>query len=68
MPRSRSIFIQSERVSAALALGLDLAGQIDGAAEQQQLFGQRGLAGVRMRDDRESAAAGDLSGKRGTRG
>ncbi len=28
-------------------LGLDLAGQLDGAAEQQQLLGQRGLAGVR---------------------
>ena len=26
---------------------LDGAGQLDGAAEQQQLFGQRGLAGIR---------------------
>ncbi len=36
---------------AAFALGLDLPRQIDGAAEQQQLFGQRGLAGVRMGND-----------------
>ena len=36
---------------APLALGLDLPRQIDGAAEQQQLFGQRGLAGVRVGND-----------------
>ena len=41
----------------AVLLGLDLAGQLDRAAEQQQLFGQRRLAGVGVRDDRESAAA-----------
>ena len=45
---------------AAVALGLDVAGELDRAAEQQQLLGQRGLAGVRMRDDREGAAALDL--------
>jgi hypothetical protein len=28
-----------------VALGLDLAGELDRAAEQQQLLGQRGLAG-----------------------
>ena len=49
---------------APLALGLDLAGEIDRAAEQQQLFGQRGLAGVRMRDDRKGAAARHFIGKR----
>lgn len=38
-------------------LGLDLAGKLNGATEQQQLFGERGLAGVRVRDDREGAAA-----------
>jgi hypothetical protein len=35
MPRSRSIFIQSDRVWIAVLLGLDLAGQLDRAAEQQ---------------------------------
>jgi hypothetical protein len=61
MPRSRSIFIQSERVSAAVpSCALHLAGELDGAAEQQQLFGQRRLAGVRVRDDREGAAAPPL--------
>ena len=29
--------------------------------EQQQLLGERGLSGVRMRDDREGAPPGDLS-------
>ena len=38
---------------APFALGLDLPGEIDGAAEQQQLFGQRGLAGVRVGNDRK---------------
>jgi hypothetical protein len=62
MPRSRSIFIQSERVWIGRFLGLHLAGELDRAAEQQQLFGQRRLAGVRVRDDREGAALGDLIG------
>ena len=34
----------------------DLTGKVDRAAEQQQLFGQRGLAGVGVGDDREGAA------------
>ena len=34
-----------------LAARLDLTGDMDGAAEQQQLFRQGGLAGVGMRDD-----------------
>ena len=41
-------------------LGLDRAGHLDRAAEQQQLFGQRGLACVGVRDDRERPAAGDF--------
>ena len=49
---------------AAVPLGLDLAGELDRAAEQQELLGQRGLAGVRMRDDGEGAAALDLAGER----
>jgi hypothetical protein len=50
MPRSRSIFIQSERVLRRSPLALTCA------AEQQQLLGQRRLAGVRVRDDRKRAA------------
>ena len=51
---------------APLALGLDLAREIDGAAEQQQFLGQRGLAGVRMRNDRKGPPPRDLSSERGT--
>jgi len=43
-----------------LALGADLTGHLDRAAEQQELFGQRGLAGVGMRDDRKGPAARDF--------
>ena len=39
-----------------LAARLDGARHLDGAAEQQQLFGQRGLAGVGVRDDRKGTA------------
>ena len=63
MPRSRSMLIQSERVCTAFALGADLSGELDRAAEQQQLFGQRGLAGVGMRDDREGAPPGNRIGE-----
>ena len=49
---------------AAVALGLDLAGEIDGAAEQQQLLGQRGLAGVRVGNDGKGAPALHLGRQR----
>ena len=39
-----------------VALGFDLPGKLDGPAKQQELLGQGGLAGIRMRDDREGAA------------
>ena len=39
-----------------LAARLDLAGEVDRATGQQQLFGQRGLARVRVRNDREGTA------------
>src|ERR1700722_16855572 len=45
----------------ALALGADVAGELDGAAGPQQMLGQRGFAGVGVRDDREGAAAGDFA-------
>ena len=47
-----------------VALGLDLPGELDGAAEQEQLLGQRGLAGVRMGDDGEGAPPLDLGRQR----
>ncbi len=53
---------------AALSLGLDLPGQVDGAAEQQQLLRQRGLAGVGVGDDRKGAAPRHFSGERRRRG
>src|ERR1044071_2060354 len=40
------------------------ARHLDRPAEQQQLFGQRGFAGVGMRNDRKSAPARDLVGER----
>jgi len=49
---------------APLTLGLDLPGEVDGPAEQQELFGQRGFAGVRVRNDRKGAPARNLVGKR----
>ena len=44
---------------AAIGLGAHLAGQLNRAAKQQQLFGERGLAGVRVRDNGERAASAD---------
>ena len=44
---------------AAVGLGAHFAGELDRAAEQQQLFGERRLARVRVRDDREGAPARD---------
>jgi hypothetical protein len=49
---------------APLALGLDLTRQIDRAAKQQKLFGQRGLAGVGVGDDRKGTPARHLGGER----
>ena len=50
-----------------LALGAHLTRHLDGAAEQQELFGQRGLAGVGVRDDRKGPAAGDFGRQGGAR-
>ena len=43
-----------------LAPRLDFARQLDRPAKQQQFLGQRGLAGVRMRNDRKGAPAEGL--------
>ena len=71
MPRSCSISIQSQ--VTALAAGrarLDRAGEVDGAAVEQELLGERGLAGVGVRDDREGAPPPGLrpDGRVGRRG
>ena len=47
----------------AIATRLDLAGKLDRAAEQQELFGQRGLSGVGVGNDRESAPSSDFGGE-----
>ena len=47
----------------AILLRLDFAGELNGAAEQQQLFGERRLTRVRVRDNSECAAAGDRLGE-----
>ena len=49
---------------APVALGLHLARELNGAAQKQQLLGQRRLARVRVRNDREGAPPRDLVSKR----
>jgi hypothetical protein len=47
------------------APSLDRSGQVDRSTVEQQLFGEGGLAGVRMRDDRKGASVGDAGGECG---
>ena len=47
-----------------VGLRLHLPREVDGSAGQQQVFRQRGLAGVRMRDDGKSSPPLDLTGQR----
>ena len=59
-----ALFLDLHPVGGCVARGLaplDRAGELDRAAVQQQLFGERGLAGVGVRDDGESAAAADFA-------
>jgi len=71
MPRSRSIFIQSERGIASFSLGLDLPCEIDRAAEQQHFSvsvvlpasGCEMIAKVRRRAT--SVASGERDGDSG---
>ena len=44
---------------------LHRAGKLDGTAEQQELFGQRGFTRIRVRNDRKSAPFGGLFGNAG---
>ncbi len=45
-----------------------IAGEVDRAAEQKELLGERRLTGVRVRDDAERAPDGDLGGQVERRG
>ena len=64
MPRCCSISIQSD-VGVALRLAAaHRAGQVDRPRVEQQLLGQRGLAGVGMGNDRKRPPAGDLARQR----
>jgi hypothetical protein len=40
--------------------GLDRPGLLDGSAEKEQLFRQRGLAGIRMTYDSEGSSPADF--------
>ena len=61
MPRVRSISIQSEVTCALRLAAAHGARNLDRAAIQQQLLRQRGLAGVRMRNDGKRAPAVGLA-------
>jgi hypothetical protein len=56
MPRSSSTAIQSERTRRR-SPRLHFVRQLDRPAKQQQLFGQCGLAGVGVRNNREGTPA-----------
>jgi hypothetical protein len=61
MPRVRSISIQSDVTWRWRLAAADGAGDLDGAAVQQQLLGQGGLAGVGVGNDREGPPAPGLA-------
>ena len=53
---------------ATIALGTHGAGRVHRASIEQELFGQGGLAGIRMRDDGEGPPASDLRRESGVGG
>ena len=66
--RDSALLLQPHPVGGRMArslASLDGARHLDRAAEQQELFGQRRLAGVRVRDDRKTASAGDFVFRQG---
>ena len=65
MPRCFSISIQSEVAWRARLARLHRAGDLDRAGEEQQLLGQRRLAGVGVGNDGEGAAAAHLGAEFG---
>ncbi len=64
MPRCFSISIQSDVAWRRGLARLDRAGDLDRAREQQQLFRQRGLAGVGVGNDGKGAAAAGFGKER----
>ena len=61
-----ALLLQLHPVGGGGALVLargDGAGELDGAAVEEELLGERGLAGVGVRDDGERAAFGDFGGE-----
>ena len=64
MPRCCSISIQSETACRWRLAAAHRAGQLDRAGVQQQLLGQRRLAGVGVRDDGKRPAPGDFARQR----
>src|SRR5690606_2170536 len=57
-----ALYLHPVGVGATLrAARLDGASELDGAAHEQELLRERGLARVRVGDDREGAAAQDVS-------
>ena len=68
--RDAALLLDLHPVGGGVARGLarlHRAGDLDRAGEQQQLFGQRGLAGVGVGNDGEGAAAPHLGGEFGHR-
>jgi len=59
--RDAALLLDRHPVAGGMALDLarlDRPGEVDGAAEQQQFFGEGGLAGVGMADDAEGPPLG----------
>ena len=66
--RDAALALDVHPVGHGVALRLaaaDGAGQLDRAGVEQQLLGERRLAGVGVRDDRERAAPAHLGGQPG---
>ncbi len=64
--RDAALLLDLHPVAGGVPRGLSrlhAAGDLDGAREEQELLGERGLAGVGVRDDREGAAACRLPGR-----
>ncbi len=69
--RDAAVLLHRHEVRARaprLALGADLTRHLDRAPEQQEFLRQRGLARIRMADDREGAAARNFGRKGGAIG
>jgi len=63
--RDAALLLEAHPVRGGVArrfAPLDGSGHLDRPAEQQQFFGERCLAGVRVRNDRESPASPDFGG------